>query len=408
MNLPLQFAYRYLISKKSSNAINIISWVSVLGMLVGSLGLILVLSVFNGFEGLVISLYNSFNPDFTITAKVGKSFTPDSLQLIELKKLSGIRAVSEVVEENALLTYNDRQYIATVKGVEPNYGSLTGIDSTMYYGDFNLKNGEEDFAIVGLGVEQALGINYNDPFGFLTVYIPRKDKTVSINPEDAFNRGPIKPTGSFAIQAEFDSKYVFVPLSFARWLTDYDKQVSYLEVAAEKGADQFQLQEDIEQLLGPGFEVRNRLQQNSVLYKVMRTEKWAVYAILTFILIVAAFNIVGSLSMLVIEKKKDIAILKTMGADESLIRKIFLLEGTLLSLIGCCGGFLLAAIIIVVQHKFEVLKIGGGSFVIDAYPVQMKAGDFILVFTTVLSIGLLASWFPSWRAAKNEYRLAEE
>ncbi|MBK9730948.1 MAG: FtsX-like permease family protein [Chitinophagaceae bacterium] len=408
MNLPFSFAYRYLFSKKSSNAINIISWVSVLGMFVGSLGLILVLSVFNGFEGLVISLYNSFNPDFTVTAKAGKSFTPDSMQMLELKKLGGIRAVAEVVEENALLTYADRQYIATIKGVDVDYGSLTGIDSAMYYGEFKLKNVGEDLAVVGLGIEQALGINYDNPFGFLTVYIPRKDKTTAINPEDAFNRGPIRPAGSFAIQSEFDSKYVFVPLSFARWLTGYEKQVSYLEIATESGVDEVKLQSAIQKLMGTSFEVRNRLQQNAVLYKVMRTEKWAVYAILTFILIVAAFNIVGSLSMLVIEKKKDIAILKAMGADESLIRKIFLFEGTLLSFIGCCSGFLLAAIIIIVQHKFEILKIGGGSFVIDAYPVQMKAGDFVLVFITVISIGLLASWFPSWRAAKNEYRLTEE
>ncbi len=408
MNLPLSFAYRYLFSKKSSNAVNIISWVSVLGMLVGSLGLILVLSVFNGFEGLVISLYNSFNPDFTITAREGKSFTPDSMQLLQLKKLEGVRALTQVVEENALLTYADRQYIATVKGVEPGYGSISGIDGSMYYGDFKIKNGEEDLAIVGLGIEQALGINYDNPFGFLTVYIPRKDKTTAINPEDAFNRAAIKPVGSFAIQSEFDSKYVFVPISFARWLTEYDKQVSYVEVATNRGADEVRLQQQIEQLMGPAFEVRNRLQQNAVLYKVMRTEKWAVYAILTFIMIIAAFNIVGSLSMLVIEKKKDIAILKAMGADEGLIRKIFLFEGSLLSLAGCGAGFLLALIIIIVQQQFQLLKIGGGSFVIDAYPVEMKPLDFLLVFVTVLSIGLLASWFPSWRAAKNEYRLMEE
>lgn len=377
-------------------------------MLVGSLGLILVLSVFNGFEGLVISLYNSFNPDFTITAREGKSFTPDSLQLLELKKMEGVRALTEVVEENALLTYADRQYIATVKGVQPGYGSITGIDSAMYYGDFRLKNGNEDLAVVGLGIEQALGVNYDNPFGFLTVYIPRKDRTTAINPEDAFNRAPIKPVGSFAIQSEFDSKYVFVPLGFARWLTGYDKQVSYLEVAVIPGTDTYRLQQQIQQLMGPAFDVRNRLQQNAVLYKVMRTEKWAVYAILTFILIIAAFNIVGSLSMLVIEKKKDIAILKAMGADEGLIRKIFLFEGTLLSFIGCGAGFLLALMIIVVQQQFQILKIGGGSFVIDAYPVEMKALDFALVFLTVISIGLLASWFPSWRAAKNEYRLTEE
>lgn len=408
MNLPLKFALRYFISKKSSNAINIIAWVSVLGMLVGSLGLIIVLSVFNGFEGLVISLYNSFNPDYTITAQTGKSFTPDSIKLFELKKLDGVRAVSEVVEENALLTYEDKQYIATIKGVESNYGSITGIDSAMYMGNFNLQTGQEDFAVVGLGIEQALGINYDNPFGYLNVFVPRKDKHVAVNPEDAFNQGPIKPTGSFAIQSEFDSKYIFVPISFARWLTGYDKQVSYLEVAVKKGVDESRIQKEIEKLMGTGFNVQNRLQQNAVLYKVMRTEKWAVYAILTLILIVAAFNIVGSLSMLVIEKKKDIAILKTMGADEPLIRKIFLIEGALLSLMGCVSGFLLAVLLIIIQQKFQWLKIGGGSFVIDAYPVTMKPGDFLLVFLTVISIGLLASWFPSWRAARSEYRLAEE
>jgi lipoprotein-releasing system permease protein len=408
MNLPLRFAYRYFVSKKTSNAINIISWVSVFGMLVGSLGLIIVLSVFNGFEGLVISLYNSFNPDFTITAKAGKSFMPDSVMLYKLKALPSVRAVSEVVEENALLTYDDRQYIATIKGVEPGYGRLTGLDSAMYFGEFKLKDDDEDFAIIGLGIEQALGVNYDNPFGYITIYVPRKDKHVAINAEDAFNQASIKPFGSFAIQSEFDSKYIFVPISFARWLTDYDKQVSYLEVAVKKGADGLRLQQEIEKLFGPGFVVNNRLQQNAVLYKVMRTEKWAVYAILTFILIVAAFNIVGSLSMLVIEKKKDIAILKTMGADEALIRKIFLLEGLLLSLLGCISGFVIAVLIIVLQQKFQFLKIGGGSFVIDSYPVTMKAVDFILVFLTVISIGLLASWFPSWRAAKDNYVLAEE
>lgn len=377
-------------------------------MFVGSLGLILVLSVFNGFEGLVLSLYNSFNPDYTIVAREGKSFVPDSTKMKSLRQLSGIRAVSAVVEENAILTYADRQYIATVKGVEPGYGSLTGLDSAMYYGVFELSSGEENYAIVGLGIEQALGINYHDPFGLLNIYVPRKDKSAVINPEDAFNRAPIRPMGSFAIQAEFDSKFLYVPIRFARWLTDYDRQISYLEVATVEGVDQDVMQEQIQQLMGDGFEVSNRLQQNKVLYRVMRTEKWAVYAILTFILIVAAFNIVGSLSMLVIEKRKDIAILKTMGADKTLIRNIFLLEGTLLSLIGCGAGFLIAVVIILLQMKFALLKIGGGSFVIDAYPVQMKSADFLLVFVTVLSIGLLASWFPSWRASRNDYRLTEE
>jgi lipoprotein-releasing system permease protein len=290
LNLPLKFAFRYFISKKSSNAVNIIAWVSVLGMLVGSLGLIIVLSVFNGFEGLVVSLYNSFNPDFTITAREGKSFVPDSVTLRQLRQLNGVRAVSQVVEENALLTYDDKQYIAVIKGVEQDYGSLTGIDSAMYMGEFNLKAHDESHAVVGLGVEQALGINYDNPFGFLEIFVPRKDKITVIDPRDAFNRGMIRPVGSFAIQSEFDSKYIFVPLDFARWLTDYEKEVSYLEVAMEPQISISDLQQRVEALFGPGFEVKNRLEQNALLYKVMRTEKWAVYAILTFILIVACFQ----------------------------------------------------------------------------------------------------------------------
>ncbi|MCY7410039.1 MAG: FtsX-like permease family protein [Chitinophagales bacterium] len=408
MNLPLTFARRYLISKKSSNAVNIISWVSVLGILVGAGGLILVLSVFNGFEGLVISLYNSFNPDFKITATVGKSFVPDSTKLVELRSLKGIRAVSKVIEENALLTHNDMQYIATVKGVELNYGSVSGIDSAIYDGVFLLNDGKQDFAVLGAGISQSLQINYADPLSFIALYIPKKGKTNAINPEDAFNRDLIKPSGSFAIQSEFDSKYIFVPLDFARALNGYDHQVSAIEIALNNNVDADLLQSQIQKIFGNSFKVKNRLQQNETLYKVMKTEKWAVYAILTLILIIAAFNIIGSLSMLVIEKKKDISILKTMGADDALIGKIFLYEGVLLAFIGCSVGFAIAITIIWLQHRFEFLKIGGGSFVIDAYPVDLKIGDLILVFFTVMIIGLIAAWLPSRRASKTQYEIVKE
>lgn len=408
MNLALTFAKRYFVSRKSSNAVNIISWVSVLGMLVGSLGLILVLSVFNGFEGLVISLYNSFNPDITITAKAGKSFIPDTGILKTFDAIEGVEAVSRVIEENALLTYGDKQYIATVKGVQANYGAVTGIDSSMWNGTFELHSDEKLFAVIGAGVEQSLGVNYEDPFGFITVYIPKKGKAAVINPEDAFNRDVIKPSGSFAIQSEFDSKYILVPIEFAQQLTGYKDEVSALEIALKAGANTGLIQSKIEALFGETFTVRNRLQQNVTLYKVMKTEKWAVYAILTLILIIAAFNIIGSLSMLVIEKQKDISILRTMGAGQSLIRGIFLSEGLLLSFIGCITGFFLAVMIILLQQKFELLKMGGGSFVIDAYPVIMKKEDFILVFSTVMIIGLIAAWFPSHRAAKSQFEIVKE
>jgi len=409
MNLPFTFARRYLVSKKSSNAINIISWISVAGIFVGSLGLILVLSVFNGFEGLVISLYDYFDPDFTITINEGKSFIPDSTKIAQLSSISGVRAVSKVIEENALLTYNDKQYIATIKGVDSDYGQITGIDSSMYRGVFLLQHGNEEYAVIGAGIEQSLEVNYDDPFGFISVYIPKKGTTASvINPEDAFNRDVIKPTGSFAIQSEFDSKYAIVPLEFARRLTGDSNKVTSLEVAVTTGADVNSIQQKIQAIFGNDFSVKNRLQQNETLYKIMKTEKWAVYAILTFILIVAAFNIIGSLSMLVIEKKKDISILKTMGAEDVLIRRIFLSEGFFLSLIGSVFGFAIALIIILLQQHFHLLKLGGGSFVIDAYPVEMKPGDFILVFLTVIIIGLAAAWFPASRAAKGAIELVKE
>jgi lipoprotein-releasing system permease protein len=408
MNLPFTFAKRYLVSKKSSNAVNIISWVSMLGILVGAGGLILVLSVFNGFEGLVVSLYNSFNPDFTVTAKIGKSFTPDSTKMVELKSLGGIRAVSKVIEENVLLTHNEMQYIATVKGVELNYGSISGIDSAIYDGEFLLNDGKQNFAVLGVGISQSLQINFLDPLSFIMLYIPKKGKTSVINPEDAFNRDLIKPSGSFAIQSEFDSKYVFVPLDFARELTGYQTEVSSLDIALNKNADAEVLQSQIEKIFGENFEIKNRLQQNETLYKVMKTEKWAVYAILTLILIIAAFNIIGSLSMLVIEKKKDISILKTMGADDSLIAKIFLYEGMLLAFIGCAVGFAIAITIIFLQKKFELLKIGGGSFVIDAYPVDLRIGDLVLVFFTVMVIGIVAAWLPSRRASRSSFEMVNE
>ncbi len=406
MNLPLFFSRRYLVSKKSTNAINIISGVSAAGMLVGSLGLILVLSVFNGFESLVESLYNSFYPDIVVTANTGKTFFLPSEKIELLKRTEGIAAISQTVEENALFQYGEHSFPAIIKGIDDNFTKVSGVDSSIYHGHYLLNDDNNvDYAVLGVGIEQALSVNYDDPMGYVTVYVPKRGNTVSVNPEEAFSRALIKPAGSFSIQQDFDLKYVFVPIDFARRLLNYTNQISSLEIAVAKGSDADKVIQKLQSLLGNNFTIKNRFQQNEVLYKVMKSEKWAVYAVLTFILIVAAFNIIGSLSMLVIEKKKDIAILKTMGAEPSLIRNIFLAEGLLLSLVGCGIGILLAIIISVLQQQFGLLKIGGGTFVIDAYPVQMRAGDFVLVFFTVLLIGLLASWFPSSKAAVQEGRV---
>jgi lipoprotein-releasing system permease protein len=395
------FARRYFISRQAGKAVNLIAWISMLGMFVGSLGLILVLSVFNGFESLVISLYNEFNPEFTVTAQEGKSFVPDSTLLSELKAMEEVLAVSEVIEENALFNYADKQFIGIIKGVQDNYGEVSGIDSAMYIGDFILREGERNYAQLGLGVAQALSVNFDDPYGLLNIYVPRKTNSVALLPQDAFRNSIVKPGGCFAIQAEFDSRYVFVPLGMARELTNYSREVTALEISAGKKANHASLQKKISALFGNEFIVKNRMQQNEMLYKVMKTEKWAVYAILTFILVVAAFNIIGSITILVIDKRDDMAVLQAIGASRKMISRIFLLEGILLSAAGCFAGFAVAIFLITGQQYFEWLKIAGQSFVIDAYPVLLKGSDLLLVAVTVMFIGCLAAWLPARRAVKN-------
>ena len=400
MNLPFRIASRYLVSKKSTNVINIISGISIAGMTVGALGLVLVLSVFNGFEDLVKSLYNTFNPELQITPKQGITFTVDSSKIILLKKVNGVKAVAEVLEANALLRYDSNQDIPTIKGVSDNYEQVSSVDSTIIRGRYLLHDAHNNYAVLGAGVEQKLNINVEDPLAVINIYVPRRGLAVtSLDPSAAFNHRMILPGGTFAIQQDFDSKYILVPLAFAQDLTGYANSVTALELSVLPKASLNEVQDNVAKVMGDNFVVRNRLQQNQTLYKIMKTEKWAVYAILTLILIVAAFNILGSLSMLVIEKKKDISILKAMGADGQLVQRIFLLEGTLMAVIGCGIGFILAIIICLLQQRFGILKLTGDSFVVSAYPVALKLSDFVLVFFTVLVIGFMSAWFPAKRAS---------
>ncbi len=409
MKLALKIARRYLVSKKSTNAINLIARVSIVGMMVGTMALLLVLSVFNGFEDLVTSLYNTFNPDIKITAKKGKTFEPDSLQVLQIKNLEGVTAVSKVLEENAQLQYKDKFNIFRLKGVDDAYTDVSQVDTAMVEGEFKLTDGYKNYAVIGAGVEGILGVNIMNQFQKLKVYMPRRDVKVStLRPETAFKQDLLSPIGTFFIQQDFDSKYVIVPLRFMRDLLAYKTAVSALEVAIAPNAKPATVQAQIQRILGDGFHVQDRYQQDAFLYKVMRTEKWAVYLILTFILVVAAFNIIGSLSMLVIEKSRDIGILKAMGATKNFIRRLFLLEGMLLALTGATLGCLLSVIICLVQQHFKILKLQGASFLIDAYPVSMRFGDFALVFVTVVIISLFASIFPANRAAEQSQLLQGE
>lgn len=394
MKLSLYIAKRYLFAKKSRNAINIISAVSVAGVAVGTMALIIVLSVFNGLETMVSAIFNTFDPDIKITAAEGKTFIADTSRLKLLANVDGLSCYSLTIEENALLKYGDRQFIATIKGVDDNYAMVTNIDSSMWEGDFILKNDKgRSYAIPGVGVAQYLGIRVN----FITplnIIVIRNTGSTNINSENALKEKFIFPSGIFEVEKEYDSKYVYIPIEFARELTEIEDGVSSVEIKFTDQADPRIAQKNIVKIFGKGFVVQNRYEQQEIFYKVMRSERLAIFFILTLILIIASFNIIGSLTMLIIEKERDIEILKSLGADNDLIRKIFIFEGWLISIIGAVAGIILGFAICWLQQTFGLIKLQSESLIMDSYPVVMKVKDFIIVPGTVLLIGYWAAWYP--------------
>lgn len=394
MRLSLYIAKRYLFAKKSRNAINVISAVSVTGVAVGTMALIIILSVFNGLEKLVSSIFNTFDPDLKITASEGKTFVPDTTSLRLLSSVDGVSCYSLSIEENALLKYDERQFIATIKGVDDVYTKVTNIDSSMWEGEFILKSDKgTSWAVPGIGIAQYLGIRVN----FITplwIYVPRKESGITLDPEKAFKYEFIYPSGIFQIEQSYDSKYIFLPMDFARELIDNEDGVSSIEIKFSEASDPEAVQKKVTRIFGKGFVVQNRFEQQEIFYMVMRSERLAIFFILTLILIIASFNIIGSLTMLIIEKERDIEVLKSLGADNTLIRKIFIFEGWLISIIGAAAGLLLGFIICWVQQKFGLVKLNSESLLMDSYPVVMKLKDFVIVPVTVLLIGYWAAWYP--------------
>jgi len=394
VKLSLYIAKRYLFAKKSRNAINIISAISVGGVTVGTMALIIILSVFNGLEMLVSSIFNTFDPDLRITAAEGKTFVPDSSKLKMLENVNGVACYSLTLEENALLKYGDRQFIATIKGVDDAYKSVTNIDSAMWEGEFSLRSESgRPWAIPGIGIAQYLGIRVN----FITpleIWVPRRSSGVSFDPVEAFNRRFIFPSGIFQIEQSYDSKYVFLPIGFARELIDNVAGISTLEIKFSENADAVRVQKNVKKIFNNGFVVMNRYEQQEIFYKVMKSERLAIFVILTLILIIASFNIIGSLTMLIIEKERDVEILRSLGADNNLIRKIFIFEGWLISIIGAAAGVMLGFIICWLQQKYGFVKLNSESLILNAYPVVMKLKYFIIVPLTVLLIGYWAAWYP--------------
>ena len=395
MNLPVHIAKRYLFSKKSHNAINIVSGISVAGVAVVTAAMVIVLSVFNGFEGLVISLYNVFEAPIVIKPAEGKTLELSTIPVEKILETEGVVGYVEVLEESCLIRYRDKQYFARIKGVSDNFLELTDIDSMIVDGDPYMHVNGTPAALLGSGVAYHLSANVNDPINPLQVYVPKRGSSATIDPTKAFNVKQIYATGVFSIQADFDLKYVITPIRFARELLDHEGRVSALELALDPKAKMETVREEIQDKLGSNYVVKDRFQQNELLYKIMKSEKWAVFMILSFILMISIFNVIGSLTMLIIEKKKDINILRSMGASEQLIQHIFILEGIFISMIGAIGGLILGLLVCWAQIQFELIKLNsGGNYIVQSYPVEVQAMDVLSVFLVVGTIGLLAAWIP--------------
>ena len=381
-----------------------------LGVFIGSAALIIILSVFNGFEEVVLKMFNTITPQIIIQPAQGKTFNPNTVYFNELKNDKSIFSYTEVLSENALIRYADKQSPALIKGVSKDFLKNKSLDSIVIDGFFVLENAAGPNAVVGSALQAYLGVNPSDAFEQLQIYSPKKGrKNSSINPLDDFTVLNITPSGVFEVQQDFDN-LVIVPLTFARELLGDRINVSAIEIDLNKGVDTEQLKSSIENKLGDGFIVKNRIQQNQALYNVLSSEKWMVYIILTFILIIAIFNVIGSLTMLVIEKIKDIAVLSSLGAGKRLIKRIFLLEGMMITLTGCIFGLLVGFVFCLVQQKLGLVKMGETNLVgiSNAYPIALKWKDFILVFVTVSIFSLIASSLAANLSVKNIDKLNQD
>ena len=399
MNLPFYIARRYLFSKKKHNAINIISGISVCGVALATLALVCTLSVFNGFQDMVAGFFTAFDPELKITIREGKVFEPQGAAFQEVRSLPEIGVWTETLEENTMVQYKDRQAMAIIKGVEDNFEELTSIDSLLYgAGEFILHDSIVDYGVLGVELisELGTGLQFVDP---LQVYAPKRNVRVNMaNPSASFNRDYLFSPGVVFVvnQQKYDARYILTSLSFARNLFNYDTEVSAVELKLKPGADVTAVQRKIARILGDEFVVLDRYEQQADVFRIMEIEKFISYLFLTFILAIACFNVIGSLSMLILDKREDVETLRNLGADDRLIARIFLFEGRLISLFGALSGIVLGLLLCYIQQRFGIISLGGGngSFIVDAYPVSVHVTDVVLIFITVITVGFLSVWYP--------------
>src|SRR5574344_839640 len=399
MNFPFYIAKRYLFSKKKHNAINIISAISVCGVALATMALVCTLSVFNGFRDMVATFFTTFDPELKITVNEGKVFNPADAHYKELKQMAEVQVCTQTLEENAMVQYKDRQTMAIIKGVQDNFEKLTSIDSILIgNGLFILHDTIADYGVMGveLVADLGCGIQFLDP---LQVYVPKRDTPVDlVNPSNSFNMEYLYSPGVvFSVkQRKYDSQYIITSLKFARRLLNYTDEVSALELKLTSNANIDKAKEKIQKLIGPRFQVKNRYEQQEDVFQIMKIEKFISYLFLTFILMIACFNVTGSLSMLILDKKDDVETLRSMGANDKTISRLSLFEGRLISVFGAVLGIALGLLLCYLQVEYGLIQLGNGgdNFIVKAYPVSVHAWDIVGIFFTVIVVGFLSVWYP--------------
>lgn len=392
MNIVLFIAKRYLFSKKSSNAVNIISWISVFSIAVATFALVTVLSAFNGLQSLVESLYEEFEPDLKITAVKGKWIDQESIDLTNVKKLKGVEAVHQVVEELTLVRYGKQQSPCTIKGVTKEFISTSGIESKIYNGTAGLEMNHQATAIIGYGLASVLSVYINNNFENLKFYAPKLSGNQILAPSDAFYTKSITPTGIFMINPDIDNKFVIVPLEFAQDLLNKKNKITAIEIKVEDGFEN-SVKADLINWLGHDYKIESRFELNQLIYQTNQSEKVVTFFILLFILVIATFNVVSTVTMILLEKEKHIKTMRILGFNYGAIRRIFIAEGMFINLIGISIGMLSGLILCLLQINYGLVRLEGG--IVDFYPVKLLFNDFAIIFFTSLSIGFLASYFPS-------------
>ena len=399
MNFPIFVAKRYLFSKKKHNAINIISGISVCGVAFATMALVCTLSVFNGFRDLVANFFTAFDPELKITVVEGKVFNPNETVFKKVKNLASVAVFSESLEDNAVVKYKGRQTVVTIKGVQDNFQQLTQIDSILYgKGMFMLHADELNYGVLGVQLISTLGcgLRFVDP---IEVYAPIRGEDINLaNPMASFKVDYLYSPGvAFAVnQKKYDASYILTSLDFARRLFDYDKDVSSIELKLKESENVDRVKKQIQSIIGSRYIVQNRYEQQQDVFHIMEIEKLISYLFLVFILMIACFNVIGSLSMLILDKKKDVVTLRNMGASNKLIFRIFLFEGRMILFLGAIIGILLGLFLCFLQQRYGLVPLGdsAGTFVVDSYPVSIHVSDIVIIFISVVVIGLLSVWYP--------------